>query len=45
MAPRTMQEANLEPHVPANLLQHQADPVPQEPSRGEQHGSLTAEPV
>lgn len=45
VAPRSTQEANLEPHVPAILLQHQADAVPKDLSGGEQRGSLTAEPV
>lgn len=42
VAPRTTQEANLEPHVPANLLQPQADAVPRDPSCREQRSSLPA---
>lgn len=44
VAPRTTQEANLEPQIPANLLQHQAAAVPRDSSRREQRSSLRAKP-
>lgn len=44
VAPRTTQETNLKPRVPSNLLQHQADAAPRDPSRWEQGSSLTAKP-
>lgn len=44
VAPRTMQEAKLKPHIPANLSQHRVDTVPKESSCQKQRSSLGQAP-